>query len=90
MDEIFKPFEMWVRNCVQTILNEELTLVNREQTLPLFLSTKELCKLLGCSERTLPRFIGAPDFPRCEKRGNRVLWPRDAIVEYCKEEWRIF
>lgn len=90
MDDIAESLISRFISQLKVRLIEVFEVFNIEVALPLILNSKQCKKLLGiANEVEFQRVSHLPGFPRIDKKGSHPRFPRDAVVEWVRENWRL-
>ncbi|GAA0057907.1 DNA-binding protein [Streptococcus canis] len=90
MDDIAESLISRFISQLKARLIEAFEVFDIEMALPLILDGNQCKKLLGVHNDTRFQEITAmPDFPKIVKKGKHPRYPRDAVREWVKENWRL-
>ncbi|HEM2541776.1 TPA: DNA-binding protein [Streptococcus suis] len=91
MDDIAESLISRFISQLKVRLVEVFEVFNIEVALPLVLNGEQCKKLLGIHNNDeFKRVTGLPGFPKIDKgKGTHLRYPRDAIIEWMKENWRL-
>ncbi|HEM2752643.1 TPA: DNA-binding protein [Streptococcus suis] len=90
MDDIAESYITRFISRLKVRMVKVFEVFNIELGMPLILNSKRCKKLLGiANEAEFQRVTHLKDFPRIEKKGSHPRFPRDAVVEWMKENWRL-
>lgn len=90
MDDIAESLISRFISQLKVRLVEVFEVFDLELAMPLLLNSKQCKKLLGIvNETEFQRVSHLKDFPRIEKKGAHPRFPRDAVVEWMRENWRL-
>lgn len=91
MDDIADSLIKRFISKLKVAITEVFESFNIELALPLILNSEQCKKLLGVSNYDrFQEIISIPGFPKIDKgKGSHVRFPRDAIVEWMKENWEL-
>ncbi len=91
MDDIAESLITRFISQLKVRLVEVFEVFNIELAMPLLLNTKQCMKLLGIGNYDeFKRVISLDGFPKIDKgKGSHLRFPRDAVVAWMCENWRL-
>lgn len=91
MDDIAESLISRFISQLKVRLIEVFEIFNIEVALPLVLNGEQCKRLLGIyNNDEFKRVTRLPGFPKIDKgKGTHLRYPRDAIIEWMKENWRL-
>lgn len=89
MDDIAESLISRFISQLKIRLVEVFEVFNLELAMPLLLNSTQCKRLLGIiNETEFQRVAHLKGFPRIDKKGSHPRFPRDAVVEWMRENWR--
>jgi hypothetical protein len=90
MDDIAESLITRFISQLKVRLVEVFEVFDLELAMPLLLNSKQCKKLFGIvNEVEFQRVSHLKGFPRIDKKGSHPRFPRDAVVEWMKENWKL-
>lgn len=90
MDDIAESLISRFISQLKVRLVEVFEVFNLELAMPLLLNSTQCKRLLGIlNETEFQRVSHLEGFPRIEKKGSHPRFPRDAVVAWMRENWRL-
>ncbi|HHT7773388.1 TPA: DNA-binding protein [Streptococcus suis] len=90
MDDIAESLISRFISQLKARLIEVFEVFDIEMALPLVLNGKQCKKLLGIyNDDKFQEVTNLPGFPKIAERGKHPRYPRDAVREWVKENWRL-
>ena len=90
MDDIAESLITRFISQLKVRLVEVFEVFNLELAMPLLLNSTQCKRLLGIiNESEFQRVSHLKGFPRIDKKGSHPRFPRDAVVAWMRENWKL-